>query len=375
MTLRLFAIKLLKKLHLAKPVKKILDLAMRALGSKRQFLKGDGTASFPHSVGFELTTKCNLRCEMCYQRQERLLGKRDLSFDEIKKILDNIPNLKRASLIGAEIFMRPDIFQIIEEFINRGIKLYLTTNGTLINKDIVDKLKKFKKGIRGIGFSLDGLRETHNRIRGADFAFDRTIEAINLVKKDFNVSINSVMMKDNIDELYDLIKYLRSLGVVNFGLTLEMFATSEEIVSSKNLLGYQDLPLALEVQKEAKYKFSLEKLKSTIDRIRAIKGITLVIQPGVFDDFPEEFYNGTLRKKANLICKNMFLGRVNAQGDLIFCPFIKKPFGNLLEQSFEEIWNSEEFRKFRKNLMKNNLAPICSKCCRLGVKPIHGIAS
>lgn len=363
MTIKLSVIKLLKKLHLAKPIKKLVGFF-----NKRQFLAKDGTVSLPRSIGFELTTKCNLNCKMCYQRKERLLGKRDLSFEEIKKMLDNIPDLKRASLIGAEIFMRPDIFQIIEEFIRRGIKLYLTTNGTLINKNNIDKLIKFKNKIRGIGFSLDGLKETHNRIRGADFAFDKTIEAINLVKNDFNVSINSVVMKDNIDELYDLIKYLRGLGIVNFGLTLEMFVTPKEISLSKNLLGCQDLFLALEVQEDAKYRFSFKKLKDTISKIRAIKGINVVVQPGVFNDFPEEFYNGTLRKKTILGCKNMLLGRVNAQGKVIFCPFIKKPFGNLLEQFFEEIWNNKELKQFRKKLVKNNLAPICNRCCRLGIK-------
>jgi radical SAM protein with 4Fe4S-binding SPASM domain len=175
-------------------------------------------------------------------------------------------------------------------------------------------------------------------------------------------------MEENIDELYDLVKFLHGLGVVNFGFTLEMFVTPEEIALSKKFLGYQDLPLALEMQNEAKYKFSLEKLKQTIDKVRAIKGINLVIQPGVFSDFPEEFYNGTLREKTDLVCKNMFIGRVNAQGDVIFCPFIKKSFGNLLKESFEEIWNSEEFKQFRKKLAKNNLVPICSKCCRLSVK-------
>jgi len=368
MNLRLFLIKLLKKLHLAKPVKKAVSFLKRLFGYKKQFLVKDGTALLPYSVGFELTTKCNLNCKMCYQRKERLLGKRDLSFEEIKKMLDNIPNLKRASLIGAEIFMRPDIFQVMEEFIKRRIKLYLTTNGTLINKNNIDRLTKIKEGIRGIGFSLDGFKETHNRIRGADFAFDKTIKAINLVKNNFNVSINSVVMEENIGELYDLIKFLHKLGIVNFGLTLEMFVTREEIIASKNLLSCQDLSLALEVQKNAKYRFSFKKLKNAMDKIKTIKGVNVVIQPGVFNDFPKEFYNGTLRGKTNLICKNMFLGRVNAQGDVIFCPFIKKPLGNLLEQSFDEIWNSEEFRKFRRNLLKNNLVPICNKCCRLGIK-------
>ncbi len=366
MNIRLFIIKLLKKLRLVKIIKKILGFLRKVFSCKKQVLSKDGTASLPNSIIFEPTTKCNLNCQMCYQREERKMGKRDLSFDEIQKIINNFSNVKRVSLIGAEIFARSDIFQIIEEFIKRGIKLYLTTNGTLINEDNVKELKRLKKGIRGIGFSLDGLKELHNKIRGRDWAFDRTIEAINLVKKDFNVSINSVVMKDNIDELYDLVKYLRGLGIVNFGLAVEMFATPEEVALSKKILDFGDLSLALEIQKNAEYKFSLEKLKRTIDKIKTIKGINLVIHPGAFKDFPEEFYNGILRKKIVLKCENMFLGRINAQGDVIFCPFIKKPFGNLLEQSFEEIWNNEEFKLFRKKLVKNNLAPVCKRCCKLG---------
>jgi len=367
MNIRLYTIKLLKKLHLAKTIKKIINLPNRIFCYKKQFLLKDGTVFLPDSIIFEPTTRCNLNCQMCYQKEERRMGKKDLSFEEIKKIINNLNGVKRVSLIGAEIFARSDIFQIIEEFIKKGIKLYLTTNGTLINKDNIKKLIKLRKGIRGIGFSLDGLEKTHNKIRGVDFAFKRTIEAINLVKKDFNVSINSVIMKDNIDELYDLIKYLRDLGIVNFGLAVEMFATPKEIVLSKKLLGFQGLPLALEVQENDKYEFSLEKIKKTIDKIKSIKGINVIIHPKAFEYFPKEFYNGTLRSKINLRCENMFLGRINAQGEIIFCPFIKKSFGNLLEQSFEEIWNNKELKSFRRKLIKNNLLPLCKRCCRLGV--------
>jgi MoaA/NifB/PqqE/SkfB family radical SAM enzyme len=361
MSFRILAIKIVKKLHLSDLIKKVF------FRNRRAILSPDGTAELPLSVGFELTTKCNLNCVMCYQKEERLLGKRDLSFEEIKKVINNLGNIKQASLIGAEIFTRPDIFQIIEEFIKKGIKLYLTSNGTLINEEIAEKLKKYKKGIRGIGFSLDGSKETHNKIRGLDSAFDRTIKAINLLKNDFNVSINSVMMESNLDELYDLIRYLSNMGVVNFGLTMEMFATAEEVIASKKILGEEDLPLATSVSKQPEYKFSLNKLKETINKIRTIKGINVVIHPDIFDCFPEELYDGSLRGKTKLICKNMFVGRVNAQGDVIFCPFIKKSFGNLLNESMEQIWNKEEFKSFRNKLVKNNLLPVCKRCCKLGL--------
>lgn len=361
MNFRILAIRIAKKLHLADSIKKFLSR------SHRQVLSTDGTADLPLSVGFELTTKCNLNCVMCYQKEERLLGKRDLSFEEIRKVINNLGSIKQASLIGAEIFTRPDIFQIIEEFIKRGIKLYLTSNGTLINEEVAEKLKKYKKGIRGIGFSLDGSKETHNKIRGLDSAFDRTIKAINLLKNDFNISVNSVMMESNLDELYDLVQYLSNMGVVNFGLTMEMFATAEEVAASKKILGEENPALATSISSQPGYKFSFNKLKETISKIRKIKGINVVIHPDIFDVFPEEAYSGDLRGKTKLVCKNIFVGRVNAQGDVIFCPFIKKPFGNLLNETMEQIWNKEEFKSFRNKLVKNNLLPICKRCCKLGL--------
>lgn len=360
MNLRILMIKISKKLRVFNFIKKSL------MKKKDTHLLNDGTASMPYSVGFELTTQCNLNCVMCYQKEERLMGKKDLSLDEIKKVLDNMPFLKRASLIGSEIFMRKDIFEIIEEFSKRGIKLYLTTNGTLLNGNNVKKLKKFKNIIRGIGFSLDGLKDTHNRIRGANI-FDKVIESINLVKNDFNVSVNSVMMKSNLNELYDLIKYLNSVGVVNFGLTMEMFATPEEIISSRNILGDKDLQIAMEVSKSPTYNFPLQELQETIKKIRTIKGINVVIHPDIFDYSPEELYNGKLREKTKLACKNMFIGRINAQGNVIFCPFIKKSFGNLLMGPLENIWNNDEFKSFRNDLLKNNLLPVCKRCCKLGL--------
>jgi len=148
---------------------------------------------------------------------------------------------------------------------------------------------------------------------------------------------------------------------------MEMFATPEEIILSKKIIGEDNLPLATAISKDSGYKFSLNKLKQIIDKIRTIKGINVVIHPDIFDYFPEELYNGNLRAKTKVVCKNMFIGRVNAQGDVIFCPFIKKSFGNLLNDSMEKIWNNNEFKSFRKNLLKNNLLPICKRCCKLGI--------
>lgn len=362
MSIRLFLIKLLKKTNLARPVKRLI------VSTKKQTSLEDGTVPLPTNIIFEPTTKCNLNCQMCYQREERKMGKQDLSFEEIQKIISNLGNVKRVSLIGAEIFTRGDIFQIIEEFLKRGIGVFLTTNGTLINENNISELMRLKKGIRGIGFSLDGPKKLHNKIRGRDWAFDRTIKAINLTKKDFNVSINTVIMDENLEQLPNLARFLKDLGIINFGVTLEMFTIQEDINSSKKILNQDELPLAIEIKSRDKYQFPLSKLQRKIEQMKEIGSVNLTVDPEVFNKFPEEFYNGEARKKNNLVCKNMSLGRIDSQGNVIFCPFIKRSFGNLLEEPMEKIWDNEEFKSFRRNLLKNNLLPICKRCCRLGVR-------
>jgi len=61
--------------------------------------------------------------------------------------------------------------------------------------------------------------------------------------------------------------------------------------------------------------------------------------------------------------------RIDPQGNVIFCPYLRRSFGNLVEQPAAEIWNSSTMRQFRVWLLENNLLPICQRCCKLGLWP------
>lgn len=352
----------LKKIGLATILKRI----NKFLSSKNNFrVNADGTATYPTVCTFEITSRCNLSCQMCYLKKEERRGADDLSLDQIVKIIDKLDDIKKFSLIGGEIFSRPDIFDILEEFKKRKKKIYLTTNGTLLTEGRINKLKDFKGVIQGIGFSIDGPEEIHDVIRGGKGLFNRTVDTLIRLKNDFNVSVNTVLLGNNLKSYPGLVKYLGAKGIINFTASLEFFAEPKDVLESKHILHEENLPLALDIKNRSNYAFELEDLNDVISEISEIKGISFELRPKSFFKDPKKFFDGQIRSSANLGCGVMPILRVNNLGDVIFCPFIKKKFGNMLENKFEDIWNGEEIVHLRKSLLENNLLPICKRCCRL----------
>lgn len=363
--------KIIKKTPLYEPLRDVL-FYWSALKMKRNVGRAeiDGYVQLPKGVVFEPTTKCNLSCQMCYQKVERALGKKDMTLNEIKSIFAKLKNdfkIESTGLIGAEIFMRPDIFDFIGYLGKQNTKVYLATNGTLLSESSVGKLKKLKN-ITGIGYSLDGTKEYHNKIRGVQYAFDRLMNAVKMTKDHFSLTLNSVVMADNASQLESVAELVKNIGVPNYSLQFEMFSTPEEVEEAARILGLNSEDFAVEIKESDKYDFKIEDIKKSIETIKKMGNLHFLIQPSAYTKFPEDYFDGTLREKKKLYCKDMNTLRINAQGNVIFCPFIKKEFGSLLSQKPEDIWNGEEMRTFRKKLLQSNLTPVCKRCCRLDIR-------
>jgi hypothetical protein len=175
-------------------------------------------------------------------------------------------------------------------------------------------------------------------------------------------------MEENLEQLPAIGRLVKSWGVNNYSLQFEMFATPEEYRRSYESLNIASDDLAVEVKNSQDFNFSLEKLKSVLFELRQIDGLNILLQPEAFNRYPEFYLAGNLREKVGLFCKDINTMRINAQGEIIFCPFIKKSFGNLNLEDPAKLWNGQDLRELRKKLLQNNLAPICKRCCRLGTK-------
>lgn len=111
-------------------------------------------AAKPYMSHIWVTRRCNIHCKFCYIRE---FGKKDPSLREIKKRLDKIRELgcRLTVIMGGEPTLRKDLPEIAAYCDKKGILSYLVTNGTLLNKRLVDKLGK--SGLDAISISLDTL--------------------------------------------------------------------------------------------------------------------------------------------------------------------------------------------------------------------------
>jgi len=170
---------------------------------------------------WETTLRCNANCKHCGSRAgENINIKEELTTEEIKNTLKSIANKLDASKIllnitGGEPLVRKDLFEVMDYAHNDlGFEWGITTNGLLINDDIIEKMKK--TGISTMSISIDGVGETHDNFRRIKGAYNNTINNIKKLQNDKflkTFQITTVINKSNINQLEDLYKVMEDLEV------------------------------------------------------------------------------------------------------------------------------------------------------------------
>ena len=128
------------------------------------------------SCVWEITLACCFSCRHCGSRAGKA-RENELSTAECLNVARQLAEMgcRRVSLIGGEVFMRPDWAEIAGALTSRGIRVCIITNGFVFS----DRLLAAIKGINleSVAVSLDGDRETHDGIR-QEGSFDRAVTAI-----------------------------------------------------------------------------------------------------------------------------------------------------------------------------------------------------
>ncbi len=153
-------------------------------------------------VIWNLTRRCNLTCKHCYALAVDKHFPGELNTEEAFKVLDDLKAFRVPAIIlsGGEPLLRADIHQIAARAKAMGFYTALSTNGTLIGPDDIQEIEDI--GYDYIGISIDGLRDTHDRFRRLEGAFDASMTAIRLcVERGLKVGLRFTMTQDNADEL------------------------------------------------------------------------------------------------------------------------------------------------------------------------------
>jgi heme d1 biosynthesis radical SAM protein NirJ len=168
-------------------------------------------------VIWNLIRRCNLTCKHCYSISADTDFPNELSTEQVFEVMDDLKRFGVPVLIlsGGEPLLRPDIFAIAHRAKAMGFYTALSTNGTLIDDSNIEKIAEV--GFDYLGISIDGIRETHDKFRRKEGAFDASMAALRRCH-DLGIKggLRFTMTQDNAAELPRLLQLMDDEGIDKF---------------------------------------------------------------------------------------------------------------------------------------------------------------
>ena len=164
-------------------------------------------------VVWNVTRACNLKCVHCYARAVDRTHERELNHEQGLSLIDDMAAFGAPVVLfsGGEPLMRPDLVELASYAVSKGMRAVISTNGTLISKDMAKELKEV--GLSYVGVSLDGMEEVNDRFRGRKGAFkDAMAGIINCQEVGLKVGLRFTINRMNtaeIPRIFDLLEEYR----------------------------------------------------------------------------------------------------------------------------------------------------------------------
>lgn len=165
-------------------------------------------------VVWSVTRTCNLHCVHCYSDSHGQKYSGELTHEQALANIDDLVDYGVPALLisGGEPLVRPDLFELTEYATSKGLRVTLSTNGTLIDEPTAARLKK--SGLTYVGISLDGIGETNDLFRGKKGAFDAAVRGIrNCIDAGQKVGLRLALTRRNCMDLHDIFDFIQNEGI------------------------------------------------------------------------------------------------------------------------------------------------------------------
>ncbi|MBC2581833.1 putative heme d1 biosynthesis radical SAM protein NirJ1 [Clostridium sp. DJ247] len=185
-------------------------------GDKLRYISGAAQEKYGVSSGkgpvvvWNCTRTCNLKCMHCYADSDSKTYQEELSTEEAKDFIKDLGEFRIPVILfsGGEPLMRKDIFSLIEHSNTYNIRSTISTNGTLLDKEVCETLNKLNVGY--VGVSLDGIGSRHDEFRKTKGAFEKAIKGIrNCLEVRQKVGLRFTINRYNYDQLGDIFKLIK----------------------------------------------------------------------------------------------------------------------------------------------------------------------
>jgi len=312
-------------------------------------------APMPFKLKFENTNLCNINCTMCpHSKAIGLYRKKGyLKFENFKYVFDQVrPIYLNLTGIG-EPFLNPDIYKIVTYATEHEAIVKFDTNATLLNDEKIKKI--LSTNINVISVSFDGAtKETYEPIRvGAKFEsvienFKRLVELRDELKAKTKVHMFFVLQRSNLYDLPKFVKLANDIGVDYLGGNF-VIPLGFNMNYDRNLIGVDPAELKKILQET-------KELCNNTSMVLGINGLLEFLEKPVDEKrIHHQDSPCYLPWYAPLITWDGFMGPCD-----FFCDK-EYVFGNVFEEPFMRVWNSEAAQEFRKQLVKKRIG-ICKTC-------------
>ena len=356
----------------------LLDQTLRSSWNRSGIIRGVSTLfryaflksriTSPRVLTLYVTSACNAKCKHCFY-WKNLNQKSDLSFGEMVELSESIGKLDKLLIGGGEPFLRRELPQICEQFIrqNDAQIVSIPTNGLtpkLISRQAKAILDVSQGRALRINLSLDGTESVHDDIRQVPGNFKQVVETYRQLKllqgeyPNLTIGINSCIMDANYSNLYDLIDEFP-----------ELFPE----VDMPGLILLRGDPYEPELKLP-----SLNDLKALHSHKRKVAASRQSLLWKIADWANFRIGLRTIQTQSQAVsCEaGRILGVVEDNGDVRHCELLP-PIGNLRENNFVEIWNSETSVAAREKIVRGEC--YCTHECNvfesLLAHPVQGIGA
>ena len=296
---------------------------------------------FPSSIMIKLTNRCNFKCGFCSQGEAKNTS---INIDTVKKILDEAKMYGVSEIVysGGEPLLYSNFEEVISYGKQQGLVQTLVTNGYFLDQ----YMAVVKDNISHIGISLHGDEKTHDEAVGFSGAYHKivqNIEAVSACDKVPQLTLNFTITENNVHAIHEVITFAKM-----HKCTLSVARLNQIGKSSQN-----------------------EKIKQTIDEFFA--GISDESDIRVSNVIPVCQMQSNKRHLSHGCSAGIASVCIDADSTVRICGSATHSFGSLSEHSLYEIWNNQDFQRFRS---LEWMPSLCKNCrdfakCLGGCKAEH----
>ena len=311
---------------------------------KRKIILSEPPTPSLRYLELQITDRCNLKCRHCYIGRQK---NQELSLKKIFDICEQFEKIQGLRLIisGGEPLLHKEFWKLNEKIASYQFRSILLSNGTLITKEVANKLK-----VQEVQISIDGMESSHDLLRGKGSFKAAMNGARNILKAGIDLSIATMIHSLNLSNFDEMEGMFKTMGVKDWSVDLPVFAGS--------------------LKENPKFFLKPE-------------------QAGKFLEYG--FGSGLYESSEGFACGS-HLCAITPEGKVCKCSFfIDQPLGNIYNQNLKDCWRKLEHLKlndleckecrylkecrggcrFRALLEGNMKGPDSVRCYAFGVKPME----